>query len=191
MENRDILDRLLTMVGFRCCLAEHGAAGVTQWQERRPDLILMDLRMPVMDGFEAVERIRGLEVEQGLPRTPVVAISASVYDVSSEDLIQRGFDAFLTKPIDEDQLFSNLETLLGARFERRDLPREVPAGPERLEGLRDQSLDWRGRLLDQVASGDLEAAEALLSELQDSALAEAVRHALRAYNLEDILHQLR
>ncbi|HJV47771.1 MAG TPA: PAS domain S-box protein, partial [Geothrix sp.] len=50
-ENRDILDRLLRLVGFRCSLAEHGEAALEQWRHGHPDLILMDLRMPVMDGF--------------------------------------------------------------------------------------------------------------------------------------------
>lgn len=189
VENRDMLDRLLRLVGFRCSLAEHGAAGLEQWREGRPDLILMDLRMPVLDGFEAVARLRRLEGELSWDRTPVLAISASVYDVSSEDLINLGFDAFLTKPIDEDQLFATLEELLGVHFERQALPGE--AGPAPLDGLAQQHPDWRARFLDQVASGDLEAAESLLRELADSGVAEATRAALRAYNFEDILKQLR
>ncbi|MBK7293395.1 MAG: PAS domain S-box protein [Holophagaceae bacterium] len=189
VENRDMLDRLLRLVGFRCSLAEHGAAGLEQWREGRPDLILMDLRMPVLDGFEAVAQLRRLEGELGWDRTPVLAISASVYDVSSEDLINLGFDAFLTKPIDEDQLFATLEELLGVHFERQALPGE--AGPAPLDGLAQQHPDWRARFLDQVASGDLEAAESLLRELADSGVAEATRAALRAYNFEDILKQLR
>lgn len=188
-ENRDMLDRLLRLVGFQCSLAEHGAAGLEQWREGRPDLILMDLRMPVLDGFEAVAQLRQLEGELGWPRTPVLAISASVYDVSEEDLLQRGFDAFLAKPIDEDQLFASLERLLGVQFERRDPP--VAAEPTSLAGLAQQHPDWRARFLDEVASGDLEAAESLLRELPDSGLADATRAALRAYHLDDILHHLR
>jgi PAS domain S-box-containing protein len=190
-ENRDILDRLLRLVGFHCSLAEHGAAGLEQWREGRPDLILMDLRMPVLDGFQAVDQLRRLEAEAGLSRTPVLAISASVYDVSTEDLIRRGFDAFLTKPIHEDQLFTCLETLLGVRFERQVLPGAAPVEPAQLDGLAHQPADWRDRFLDQVASGDLEAAESLLSELADAKLVDAVRTALRAYHFEDILKQLR
>jgi CheY-like chemotaxis protein len=190
-ENRDILDRLLTLVGFHCSLAEHGSAGLEQWRLGHPDLILMDLRMPVMDGFEAVERLRRLEVEEGLARTPVLAVSASVFDVSREDLIRRGFDDFLTKPIHEDQLFTSLEEILGVRFERRILFGEPFVEPGGLEGLAGQHPEWRARFLDQVASGDLETAEALLAELPDAKLAETTRLALHAYNFEDILKQLR
>lgn len=189
-ENRDIFDRLLRMVGFRCSLAEHGLAALDQWREQRPDLILMDLRMPVMDGFEAVDQLRRQEREAGLPRTPVIAISASVYDVSTADLLLRGFDAFLTKPIEEEQLFSVLEAQLGLRFERADPlpPRGQAAG---LAALEAQDRDWRNRFRDEVLTGDLEAAEALLSELIDTGLAEAIRQRLRAYHLEDILQHLR
>ena len=190
-ENRDILDRLLSILGFDCILAEHGAAGLEQWRQQRPELILMDLRMPVMDGFEAVRRLRQEEAEGQLPRTPVVAISASVYDVSTEDLLYLGFDAFLIKPIDEEQLFVQMERLLGVRFERQAPGCPAPAAPVALDGLAEQEPGWRARFLDRVAVGDLEAAEALLGELADPALAEAAAAALRAYNLEDILQQLR
>ncbi|GLH73358.1 hypothetical protein GETHLI_18600 [Geothrix limicola] len=188
-ENRDILDRLLRMVGFRCSLAEHGRAGLEQWREGRPDLVLMDLRMPEMDGFEAVARMRQSEANLGIARTPVIAISASVYDVSREDLIQRGFDAFLTKPIEEEQLFAALEAHLGLRFEREADTLPAP-GTVGLEALARQDPDWRSRFQEEVAVGDLEAAEALLVEVPDQALVQALRQRLRAYNLEDILQHL-
>lgn len=189
-ENRDILDRLLCMVGFRCSLAEHGLAALDQWRERRPDLILMDLRMPVMDGFEAVRQLRDQEREAGGPRTPVIAISASVYDVSTADLLRLGFDAFLTKPIDEEQLFSVLEEQLGLRFERAETT-PLPGKALGLEALGLQDPDWRERFLEHVLTGDLEAAEALLTEIRDTGLAEAIRQRLRAYHLEDLLQHLR
>jgi PAS domain S-box-containing protein len=190
MENRDILDRLLTVVGFRCSLAGDGQEALAQWESGCPELILMDLRMPVMDGFEAVARIRAREAETGAPRTPVVAISASVYDVSREDLLKRGFDAFLMKPIDEDQLFEALETFLNLRFSRTEGGAEGQ-GEGSVAGLAGQDSGWRARFLEEVATGDLEAAEALLPELRDEALRKAVRQRLRTYNLEDLLHFLR
>ena len=189
-ENRDILDRLLRLVGFRCSLAEHGQAALEQWREGRPDLILMDLRMPVMDGFQAVARLREAEAGSDLRHTPVVAISASVYDVSREDLLRRGFDAFLTKPIDEDELFTTLEELLGLRFERLEGEPLAP-GPGGLQALETQESGWRKRFLEEVATGDLEAAEGLLSELMDPELVKAVRQRLRSYNLDEILQHLR
>jgi PAS domain S-box-containing protein len=190
-ENRDLLERLLTVVGFDSRTAEQGAQGLELWRRQRPDLILMDLRMPVMNGFEAIQCLRREEAEQALRRTPVVAISASVYDVSAGDLIEHGFDAFLTKPIDEDQLFACLEKLLGLAFERRAPVITETEGSASLVGLAVQDGGWRARFLDQVASGDLEAAEGLLSELDDPVLVTSVRSALRAYHLSEILQHLR
>jgi CheY-like chemotaxis protein len=192
-ENRDILDRLLRLVGFRCSLAEHGEAALEQWRDGHPDLVLMDLRMPVMDGFEAVTQLRAREAEGRLPRTPVIAISASVYDVSSEDLIRRGFDAFLTKPIEEEQLFARLEMYLGVQFQRADAVVEssrTDAG-DALAALDTQGSGWKERFLEEVLTGDLEAAEALLGELKDSGLAKTLRQRLKAYTLEEILQHLR
>ncbi len=189
-ENRDILDRMLTQVGFRCVLAEDGEEALDRWRETRPDLVLMDLRMPRLDGFRSVARLRALEAAEGLVRTPVIAISASVYDVTTEDLVRQGFDAFLIKPIDENLLFTHLEELLDLRFER--LEPEAPAGSlAGLEALAAQDKAWQARFLDLVASGDLETAETLLKDLPESALAEVVRRALRAYNLDEILKYLR
>jgi len=197
-ENRDILGRLLTLVGFRCSLAVDGREALERWEAGRPDLILMDLRMPVMDGFEAVARLRAREAETGAANTPVIAISASVYDVSREDLLQRGFDAFLTKPIDEDHLFEALEELLHLRFGREEGEGGGPAdgeGKEPSHGsisrLTAQEPGWRARFLEEVITGDLEAAEALLPELPDPDLRKALRQRLQTYNLEDILQYLR
>jgi PAS domain S-box-containing protein len=192
-ENRDILDRLLRVVGFRCSLAEHGEAALEQWRRGHPDLILMDLRMPVLDGFEAVSQLRASEAAGGHARTPVVAISASVYDVSTEDLIRRGFDAFLTKPIEEDQLFATLEMYLGIQFQRADtvMPPNSAEALDALAGLDSQDAEWRERFLEDILTGDLEAADALLGELEDSGLTKALRQRLKAYTLEEILHHLR
>ena len=193
-ENRDILERLLKLVGFRCSLAVDGREGLERWSEGRPDLVLMDLRMPVLDGFEAVARIRAREAETGGSRTPVVAISASVYDVSHEDLLQRGFDAFLTKPIDEDQLFGALEALMNLRFSRdagETKGQSEGPGPGSISSLAVQESAWRARFLEEVITGDLEAAEAQLPELPDMALRKALRQRLQTYNLEDLLQYLR
>jgi len=190
IENRDMLDRLLRQVGFRCSLAEHGQAALDQWRAGRPDLILMDLRMPVMDGFEAIARLRGLEAEASLARTPVIAISASVYDISAEDLIQRGFDAFLTKPISEEDLFEAMAALLPLRFRRAEGEADAPKDGD-LDALAGQGAEWLGRFRDAILTGDLEAAETLLPELADRGLAEALRQHLRGYTLGAILPHLR
>ncbi len=187
-ENRDTLCGLLRLVGFRCTEAVDGADGLAQWERDRPDLVLMDLRMPVLDGFAAIEALRRLEAQRGWPRTPVVAISASVYDVDPRDLAARGFDGFLTKPIDEASLFQTLATLLGLAF--AEVPPPDAAAPAGLDGAADLDPGWRARFRSQITVGDLEAAERLLDDLPESPLKTGLRQHLRAYHLKELLQHI-
>jgi signal transduction histidine kinase/DNA-binding response OmpR family regulator len=190
-ENRDILSRLLSQAGFRVTEADQGATGLEQWLALRPDLVLMDLRMPVMDGFEALTRIRQLEMAGDLPRTPVVAISASVYDVSEEALQAKGFDRYLSKPIEEGPFFATIAALLNLRLEQvASAQPRPPEDADELAALGSLDADWRDQFRDQITTGDLEAAEACLDTLGDPALSEVLRRHLRAYNLQELLDRL-
>jgi PAS domain S-box-containing protein len=187
LENRDILNRLLTRVGLRVRLAEDGAQALARWAIDRPDLVLMDLRMPNMDGFGATQAIRGQEAAKGLPRTPVLAISASVYDVSLEELKIHGFDEFLVKPIEEPKLFAALERFLGIHFTRRAAAGAPVLDPQDLNRLPDVPREWRQAFRAQVVVGDLESAAALLETLADRPLAAALRERLKAYQVQELL----
>ena len=188
-ENREILMRLLSLAGFRTAMAEQGAQALEQWQALAPDLILMDLRMPVMDGFEAIQLLRQREAGNGPARTPVVAISASVYDVSEASLLARGFDGYLSKPLQEGALFSLISSLLELRLEAAGPPATASArGILDLAGL---DAGWRRKFRDQVAMGDLEAAEQSLQSLEAPALREVLRGHLQDYNLQLLLDHLR
>lgn len=189
-ENRDTLCGLLRLVGFRCTEAVDGSDGLAQWERERPDLVLMDLRMPVLDGFAALDALRRLEVERNWIRTPVVAISASVYDVDPRDLAARGFDGFLTKPIDEAGLFQTLATLLQVTFtEEPPAGAPTPSSPG-LDGAAALDPGWRARFRGQIAVGDLDAAERLLDELPDTPLKAGIRQHLRAYHLKELLQHI-
>lgn len=188
-ENRDVLERLLSLVGFRVTTAEDGTRALSRWAAERPDLILMDLRMPNMDGFQATAAIRAQEEAGGLPRTPILAISASVYDTTLEELRAQGFDDFVTKPIDESALFDSLGRLLHLRFDTR------VSGPSNtietdLKSLQKLPLEWRERFKECVARGDLSAAEGLLAELSDAPLIFTLTKHLRAYHLQELLDHL-
>ncbi|RZI84755.1 MAG: response regulator [Rubrivivax sp.] len=87
----------------------------------RPDLVLMDCQMPAMDGFEATRQIRADERSRGLPRTPVVALTASALAEDSERCLGAGMDAHLPKPFREDQLLS----VLAAHLPLASLPRSM------------------------------------------------------------------
>jgi signal transduction histidine kinase len=94
----------------------HGADAVRQAMSegQRPDVILMDSQMPVMDGLEATRRIRVLEMAQGLPRVPIVALTANTADDDRHRCQQAGMDHFIGKPFTEAELMSVLAACLPA-----------------------------------------------------------------------------
>jgi len=146
-ENRMVLLSLLEPLGFDITLAEDGREGVEQAEAVRPDLILMDLVMPVMTGFEAVREIRRMS---GFRETPIIAVSASVIETDREKSHIAGCDAFLSKPVRTDRLFRLMEKLMGLEwiYEEREpemtgdksapLPDDadiIPPPPDELDAL--------------------------------------------------------
>jgi signal transduction histidine kinase/streptogramin lyase/CheY-like chemotaxis protein len=109
-ENRLVLLNMLEPLGFEVTLATNGREALELAQETRPDLILLDLVMPVMTGFEAVQQLRQLP-EQA--ETPIIAISASVFAMDQAKSRLAGCDAFLPKPVEAGRLLALCEKFLG------------------------------------------------------------------------------
>jgi CheY-like chemotaxis protein len=89
--------------------AEDGRAGVDQARAHRPDLILTDIALPLMDGFAVLEAIRE---EEALRHTPVIAVTASAMKGNREEILAHGFDGYIAKPIDHDVLMKTLRAFL-------------------------------------------------------------------------------
>ncbi len=113
LENRLLLLNLLEPLGFSVNLAENGQEAVEQAQAQPPDLIFMDLVMPVMMGFEAIMHIRQ---HPTLASVPIIAVSASVLDMDSEQSKRVGCDDFIAKPFEIGRVFSMLQTYLGIEW---------------------------------------------------------------------------
>ncbi|HLL76652.1 MAG TPA: response regulator [Pyrinomonadaceae bacterium] len=109
-DNRFMMRRLLEMSGYRVVEAVNGEQAVETAQTERPDLILMDLSLPKLDGLAATRRIRQSD---GLAEVPIVAVSAHDTSDFHADALAAGCDEYVTKPIDFDQLESLLKKLLG------------------------------------------------------------------------------
>jgi two-component system, cell cycle response regulator DivK len=107
--NRDLLVQLLEDE-YRLVLAADGHAAIQKAEEAKPDLILMDLSLPRMDGWEATRR---LKADSNLSKIPVIVLSAHAMRGDEERARSCGCDDFLTKPIDESLLFQKLERHLG------------------------------------------------------------------------------
>jgi two-component system cell cycle response regulator len=110
-ENLDLMVYLLTAFGHETLVARDGAEGVAVAAQARPDLVVMDLQMPVMDGYEAAARLKA---------DPGLADYAMVGD--QERILRRGFDGYLTKPIDPEVFVSELERHLTSRTPDRSQP---------------------------------------------------------------------
>jgi CheY-like chemotaxis protein len=120
-QNRLVLLDLLEPLGFEVALAEDGRDGIEQARRLRPDLILMDLVMPVMMGFEAVPQIRQIPE---LAHVPIIAVSASVLEVDQDQSRRVGCDDFLSKPIEAERLYRLLARHLGLQWRYEPAPRE-------------------------------------------------------------------
>jgi PAS domain S-box-containing protein len=111
--NRMVIESLLTKLGVTVTLAFDGQQALdTLTQGGCPDLVLMDLHMPVMDGYDATEQIRLLERDNNRPRLPIIALTANAYEEDRLHCMAVGMDDFLTKPIALDALKSTLSKWL-------------------------------------------------------------------------------
>lgn len=115
--NRLVISALLGKLGLTVETAEDGVQGVERIcnvaDRPFPDLILMDVQMPLLDGYGATERIRDWETQQGRARMPVIALTANAYAEDRERCLVAGMDDYLAKPIDAGELREVLEKWLG------------------------------------------------------------------------------
>ncbi len=181
-ENRHFLRALLQAAGFTAREAVNGLEAVKLFEEWQPHLILMDLRMPVMDGYEAIRLIKATERGRG---TPIIAVSASVFYENREQARQTGADDFIGKPYKQDDLFQKLADWLHAEYDYAEqvemnaakLREAAPISltSESLSKLPSEILEQMGKaadggyqdrllaLIDQVAAQDPHLAAGLRS----------------------------
>ncbi len=122
--NRDALSRLLARQGFKVLSARDGAEGVELALQERPDLILMDLGLPLIDGHEATRLLRATPATAGIP---VIALTAHAMETDRESALASGCDDFETKPVVVARLVGKIEALLRAH----DRLRRQASGPAR------------------------------------------------------------
>jgi CheY-like chemotaxis protein len=109
--NRDMLSRRLTRRGFDVVFAVDGKQGVVLARSEKPDIILMDMSLPVMDGWEAT---RCVKADDATRSVPVIGLTAHAMSGDREKAIEAGCDDYDTKPVEIDRLIGKIERLLGA-----------------------------------------------------------------------------
>jgi CheY-like chemotaxis protein len=110
--NRDMLSRRLIKKGFDVVMAVDGEQGVQMAQAEVPDLILMDMSLPVLDGWEATRRLKGETVTE---KIPVIALTAHAMSGDRDKAIEAGCDDYDTKPVELPRLLEKIQALLQKR----------------------------------------------------------------------------
>lgn len=109
--NRDMLSRRLTRRGFEVIFAVNGQEGVDLARSERPDIILMDMSLPVLDGWEATRRVKA---DTATRSVPVIGLTAHAMSGDRERAIEAGCDDYDTKPVELDRLIGKIERLISA-----------------------------------------------------------------------------
>jgi CheY-like chemotaxis protein len=107
--NRDMLSRRLERKGYEVLLAMDGAQGVEMARARAPDLVLMDMSLPVLDGWEATRQLKADDATRGIP---VIALTAHAMAGDQEKALEAGCDDYDTKPVELPRLLGKMEALL-------------------------------------------------------------------------------
>ncbi len=119
--NRDMLSRRLEMKGFEVIIALDGAEGVTKARSETPDLILMDINLPVMNGLEATKLLKRSAETKTIP---IIILTAHAMDSDRERGFEEGCDAYETKPLDLPHLLETVERLVQANSSGKQLRAE-------------------------------------------------------------------
>ena len=109
--NRDMLSRRLIRRGFQVVFAMDGQQGIDLARSERPDVILMDMSLPIVDGWEASRRLKADDATRSVP---VIGLTAHAMSGDREKAIEAGCDDYDTKPVELDRLIGKIERLIGA-----------------------------------------------------------------------------
>jgi CheY-like chemotaxis protein len=108
-KNRKLVRDVLTYRGYQVVEAETGEDGVRLTRERKPQLVLMDIQLPGIDGIEALRRLRADETTRGIP---VIAVTASAMDHDRQKIMAAGFDGYQSKPLSVKEFLATVDAIL-------------------------------------------------------------------------------
>jgi signal transduction histidine kinase/CheY-like chemotaxis protein len=172
--NRQLLIKLLTPLGFEVKEASNGKDAIALWEEWEPDLIWMDMRMPIMDGYEATKQIKSTTKGNA---TAIIALTASVIEEERVVILSAGCDDFVRKPFTEEMIFDTLAQHLGVRYiyAETESPNELSNTSPPLDHLSESTLTsqdftstseaWRKKLYKASVEGDIYIIEQLIEEI--------------------------
>lgn len=117
--NQILAQHMMDDFGYSYEIVENGCLAIEAWKRLKPKLILMDISMPELNGDEATQTIRDIERAQGLPPTPIIAVTAHVMKNEKKKCLDLGMDDYLSKPLSVEKLRTKLETWLNQTYETK------------------------------------------------------------------------
>ena len=195
LENQQWLTKLLGFIGFSVRGADNGEEALCAWKEWSPQLILMDVHMPVMDGLEATRRIKADPQGQ---ETFVITLTASALDEDRRAALRSGADGFLPKPCREEELLESVRALLNVVYDYESVS---GSGGEPAAAVLACSAEKLGQLPRELivelsnatASGDKRLLNRLISkvrETEDGGTARALQNLADKYEYDALTHLL-
>jgi CheY-like chemotaxis protein len=192
--NRQLLSQLFSALNFELFQAENGQEAIEIWRTAQPHLILMDMKMPQLDGYEATRQIRHHEAKHPQrPQCAIIALTASSFIQDKDRILAAGCDDFLSKPFVEADLFKLISKYLGIRFiYNDDVPTSGP--PPSASHIRWAELDptVRQELIQAIRLADVQHLEALLLKLEADwpDLVARIKPLLDDFQYNDVLRLL-
>ncbi len=193
--NRQLLVKLLSPLGFELREANNGKEAVNMCAVWEPHLIWMDMRMPVMDGYEATKQIKTTTQGQA---TAIIALTASVLEEERAVILSAGCDDFMRKPFREEDIFTAISKHLGVRYIYEDPTEAVPG----LDGDRQEVLtpmaiaslppDWVAAFKQTILSVDMEAIANCIEQIRtvNSSLADKLEDCINNFEYDSILNTI-
>ena len=192
-ENRRLLAKLLTPMGFEVQEAQNGQEAIALWSSWEPHLIWMDMRMPVMNGYEATKQIKSHLQGQA---TAIIALTASVLEEEQAIVLGAGCDDFVRKPFKEEVIWEKMAQYLGVRYvyaeDEVESIKDATTSDFLLQptSLQVMPAEWVEKL--HYATTKLDAGQvlALIAQIPDkySPLAKALQHKVNNFDFDQILN---
>jgi PAS domain S-box-containing protein len=188
--NRDVLMTMLSSIGFSLMEAVNGAEAIQLFETWKPDIIIMDIVMPVMDGREATRRIRASEQGKDVV---IIAVTASALDEEKAEILKLGVNDFVRKPFREAELLESMRIYGNLVYEYEARIEETKQSDQdadaMLSSAQNLSADLRKKISEAAQMGDMDLIQehiALIAESNES-LAEHLTKLLNDFRFEDIM----
>ena len=197
LENRQLLVELLRPIGFEVQEAINGQEAIEQWKAWSPHLICLDLRMPVLNGYQAAQQIRAQRQNNEAP-TIIIAITGSAFEENRHQALAAGCDDFVRKPLRAEIIFEKIAQHLGVRYRYAAEPGSLSINttsvlkpPEMIEveHLNHMPPAWRTQLHQAAIRVDAEAIGQLIEQIPESQadLAKALTYLVDQFQFEEIV----